>query len=188
MIENSWFYYFSTLAQTIASASALLVALAVIKLQFLSSALHDVQQLIAEVFFKIAKSDDYISQVSSSILSENWEVYFQQVRQLVYSNKDCFSYSGDYKTSKAFADSLIMQGSLLNLSKGRLHRALVYAFGGTVLFSGTSILAIPIAQWITSGILLYVWIGSGTLLMILLILYMRLITSTVEAKYWKKLV
>lgn len=182
MIENIWLYYFSTMAQTIAAASALMIALLIIRLQFLSNSLNDIQHLIAEIFFRIAKSNEYHTITSSHDLSKDCDKYFLSLKQWIDSNQACFSTNIDYKTSYGFINSLIQQGNKMGLIKRRLHKALVYTFGGTILFSGISILAIPLARWISFPILLYTWIFSGLSLIILLALYFRVIIRTLSIK------
>jgi hypothetical protein len=182
MIEDSWFYYFSSLAQTIAAGLALLVALVVIRLQNLSNSLNVIERSVAEAFYQIGKQDDYRSQASPHFLNEHWRVYFINVRRLAESNKQRFSSARDYTQSKEFLDSLIDQGCKLEAGNRRLHRALAYAFGGTLVFAGTAILVIPIAQWISSRILWFSWAVSGILLLVLFVIYFRLVFETLKPK------
>jgi hypothetical protein len=173
MIEDSWFYYFSSLAQTIAAGLALLVALVVIRLQNLSNSLNVIERSVAEAFYQIGKQDDYRSQASPHFLNEHWRVYFINVRRLAESNKQRFSSARDYT---------IDQGCKLEAGNRRLHRALAYAFGGTLVFAGTAILVIPIAQWISSRILWFSWAVSGILLLVLFVIYFRLVFETLKPK------
>jgi len=186
MIENSWFYYFSSLAQTIAACSALLVALAVIRLQNLSGSVNVIERSVAESFYNIGKHDDYRRQASPHFLNEDWTVYFNTVQSLAESNKQKFSSSGDYIHSKEFLYSLIEQARKLEARSRQLHRALAYSFGGTVVFAGMSVLVIPIAQWISSNTLCFSWAVSGIMLVFLLMIYFRLVLDTLKPKGMEK--
>jgi len=177
MIENAWFYYFSSLAQTIAACSALLVALAVIRLQNFYNSLNAVERSIAELFFNIDEQDNYRRQTSMHFQNEEWIHYFHNVRELAESNINKFAVTGDYTESKAFLDSLIEQGCKLEVRRHQLHNALVYAFVGTIVFVGTTILIIPIAQWISSFILWLSWAVSGISLVALFTIYLRLVLN-----------
>lgn len=186
MIENSWFYYFSSLAQTIAACSALLVAIAVIRLQNLSNSLNVIERSIAEAFYNIGKKDDYRSQASLHFLNEDWPSYFNNAQYLAKSNEKKFSSSGDYTQSKEFLESLIAHGRKLEVCNRQLNRALKHAFGGTVGFAGTAILAIPIAQWISPQVLWFSWTISGILLVALFAIYLRLVLDTLKTKLTEK--
>lgn len=186
MIENSWFYYFSSLAQTIAACSALLVVLAIIRLQYLDNALNMIERSLAEVFFNIAEQDNYRRQVFIHFLNEKWHVYFDSVQELAEKNHHKFATSGDYTHSKVFLDSLIEHGRRLEARNRHLHRAMAFAFAGTVAFAGIAILAIPVAQWISTSVLLSCWAISGVLLIILFAKYLLLVNNTLTSKEVEK--
>lgn len=179
-VANSWYYYFSSVAQTIAAASTLLMALAFIRLQYLSNALQDVQRLLAEAFSRVSRQDEYRRDVYPHFLKEEWQAYFQRIRELTATRK--FPANGEYATTEAFVDSLVGQGESLHLWRTQLHRSLGFAFGGTVLYAFASIMVIPIAQWVTPSILYWVWPVSGGLLAFLLWLYYRVVQDTLEPK------
>ena len=183
MIENSWFYYFSSLAQTVAAGSALLVALAIIRLQNLENSLISIERSISEAFYNIAEFDNYRKQASIYFLNEEWSTYFNNIKQLAESSIHKFSMSEEYTQSKEFLDFLIAQGIKFETRHCQLHRALVYGFTGTIIFAGVSILAIPIAQWISPWLLWFSWAVTGIFLIVLFIIYYRLIIGSLK---WKK--
>ena len=183
-IENAWYYYFSSLAQTIAGLSALLVALAVIKLQYLASALNDIERLMSESFFKIAKQQDYRREAFSHFLKENWRAYFLEVQKMANANLHSFTSSGDeYTSSKDFVDALISQGSRLHDIQNNLHDDLKRAFLGSVAFAGLSILAIPVAPLASVSGFMCIWGISGISLVALLRLYFKLVLDTLNKKH-----
>jgi hypothetical protein len=182
MIENSWFYYFSSLAQAVAACSALLVAIALIRLQYLTNALNAIERLIAEAFYRITEHAVYQKEASPYHLNESWRIYFENVQTLVEKFQHKFKPLGDYLHSKEFVLSLLEHGRKLESDKRELHRSLTNAFGGTVLFAGAAILAIPLAQWISSWMLWIAWGISGFILAILFILYCRLVFDALKPK------
>ena len=179
-MADSWYYYFSSVAQTIAAASALLMALALIRLQYLSNGLQDVQRLLAEAFFRVARQDEYRRDVSPHFLREEWQAYLHMVRQLKESSAESFPASGEYTATVAYVDSLIDQGRYLHAKRMQLHRSLGHAFVGTVFFAFVSIAAIPVAQWVTPCLLYWVWGISGCVLAALFFLYCRVVHNTLE--------
>ncbi len=181
MMHDSWFYYFSSLAQTIAAGSALLVALAVIRLQALANSLNAIEGSIAKAFFKIGRQSNYRRQAAARSLAEDWSTYFADVERVIDSNQELFS-TESYTESKDFLDSLVSQGRQLDKCKRQLHHALALAFGGTVLFAGAAILVLPAAKWISPSILSWSWGLSGILLVALFMLYFRLVLSSLKSK------
>lgn len=182
IMYDSWFYYFSSLAQAIAAGSALLVALAVIKLQVLVSRLNVVEHSVAELLYSIGKQDDYRSRLFAYFLNDDWVGYFREVENLADSCPNNFAAAANYTQSRGFLDSLVAQGRKFEARHRRLHRALALAFGGTLVFAGTAILAIPASRWISSSIMLWAWIGSGALLIALSLVYFRVVSDSVRSR------
>jgi hypothetical protein len=182
MLENSWFYYLSSLGQTIAGCSALLVALAVIKLQNYDNALNGIERTIAEIFFGLAEHDNYRKLTILYSRNEKWIQYFENVQNLAKSNVNKFSNSANYSQSKEFLDSIIDQGRNIEAQKSKLHSNLTYAFGGTILLAGIAIIAIPFVQWICPSILWITWLISGLCLALLFFSYIRLILNILKSK------
>lgn len=181
-MHDSWYYYFSSLAQTIAAGSALLVALAVIRLQALANSLNAIERSLADVFHNIGKGDDYRRQASAHFLNEDWGDYFHEVEELANKCPHSFVTRGSYAESRNFLDSLVAQGRKFEARNRQLHRALTLAFGGTVLFAGAAILVLPAAQWISPSILSWSWAVSGILLLVLFALYLRLVLSSMKSR------
>jgi hypothetical protein len=181
-MHNSWFYYFSSLAQTIAAGSALLVAIAVIRLQALANSLNAIERSVAEVFYNIGKQDDYQHRTSACFLNEDWTVYFDIVQSLADNNQTSFATKGAYTQSRTFLESLVGQGRKFEARKRQLHHALAWAFGGTVMFAGTAILVIPAAKWVSPSILSWLWSVSGILLIALFAAYLRLILKSMKSR------
>jgi hypothetical protein len=177
-IENSWFYYFSSLAQTIAAGSALLVALVVIRLQNLSTLLNSIEHAIAEAFYNINEQDEYRNQAFAYFLEERWGAYFDNVKRVAEDNQHKFE-ENHYIQSKAFLDSLIEKGRKLEERNSQLRRTLSYSFAGMVMFTGVAILVIPIAQWISPQTLWGAWGASGILLIVLFFVYYRQVVSII---------
>lgn len=182
IILDSWFYYFSSLAQTIAAGSVLLVALAVIRLQALTNSLNAIERSVAEAFYHIGKQDDYRSQAFANFLDEQWTDYFNEIEELANRHQRSFATTGDYTQSKDFVESLVAQGRKFEARNRQLHRALTLAFCGTVLFAAAAILVLPAAQWISPSILSWSWAVSGILLVILFALYLRLVLGSIKSK------
>ena len=177
---DSWFYYFSSLAQTIAAGSALLVALAVIRLQALASSLNEIQHQVGETFFEIGRHGDYSKGAFKDFLNDQWSAYFNKVESLANDNKELFR--PNYAKSKALLDSLVAQGRKLETRSRKLHRALTLAFCGTVIFAGAAIIVLPAARWISPVILYVSWVVSGLLLVILFMTYLNLVWSSMKSK------
>jgi hypothetical protein len=177
-VADCWFSYFSAIAHTIAAASTLLIALACIRLQFLSSALHDLQRSLADAFVRVARQDEYHREPYRSFLAEDWDAYFQAVSGLASLSDERFPHGSEYTASKHYVDSLIRQGRSLHDARVGLHRSLGHAFGVTMLSAGLSILAIPLAPWVSLHGLFLAWGSSGVILVVLLWLYYRLILQT----------
>ncbi len=178
---NSWYYYFSSLAQTIAAGSALLVALAVIRIQALDNKLDSIVDKVAKAFNDIGKQDDYHSEALPHFLNEKWTDYFETVESLINKYEKSFK-EDSYTKSKYFIESLIAQGHKYEARNRQLHRALALAFIGTVIFAGAAILVLPAAQWISPMILWFSWAISGVSLVILFVLYLRLVLGSVKSK------
>ncbi|KKO11427.1 hypothetical protein LCGC14_0019080 [marine sediment metagenome] len=179
--RNLWSYYFSSLAQTVAGASAILVALAVIRLQSIDNSLNGIERLIADAFFRIDKQDHYRGTAFVHFLNEDWHTYFEDVAGLASESENSFSSSDRYVESRGFVESLVERGCVLHSRKVKLHRALSLAFGGTIMFAGTAILLLPAGQWVSVPVMYSAWVGSGLLLVLLFTAYLRLVLSTARS-------
>lgn len=180
VMQNAWFYYFSSLAQTIAAGSALLVALAVLRLQALENALYSIERTLGSIFLHIGKQDDYHSEASCHFVNTKWDSYFNSIETIAMKNKESFLAS--YAYSHVFVNSLLIRGRALELNSRKLHSALTFAFVGTVIFAGASILVLPLAMWITYTSFVFAWAISGLLLITLFTLYLQLLRGYIRYK------
>jgi hypothetical protein len=178
-IENTWCSYFSSLAQTIAACSALLVAIAVIKLQNLDSSLNEIEKSIVKIMFAINKIDIYKENAFIFFIEGEIRTYFKLIEQFSLENKKSFSQK-EYLQSKEYIDSLISQGMKLDSQRNQLYRSLLFSFCGTLIFSGVSILILPIAQWGSQMLFNFLWVLSGVFLSFLFWNYFRLIYFAVN--------
>ena len=181
VVQNSWFYYFSSLAQTVAACSALLVALAIVKLQAIANAMSEIERLLAEAFYRIAKHDAYAQQASYHALTENWIRYFTAVQSLADNNARGFATDEDFTRCKAFVDELVARGRKLEAQHRTLRRILATAFVGTVAVAGAAILVLPFAERVSSKVLQWSWWGSGAVLVILLLVYLKLVFQIIRS-------
>jgi hypothetical protein len=177
MLETS-LSLFSSIAQTAAAASALLVAIAIIQLQYYSNLLHDMQTAIARLFYENSLHADYCQRAFLYYLDDEWEKYITEVRAMAQSGHVAFQPSQDYVRSREYLGHLVERGSRLLGRYRRLHAALFLAFVGTLFFAGTGILAIPTARWVTERSLIFIWVGSGAALLALFLSYAVLAART----------
>lgn len=182
IVFDSWFYYFSSLAQTIAAGSALLMALALIRLQTISNSLLSIERSIAEVFYHAEIQHIYQNSASIYYYRNHWKEYLKKVRELADEYQYSFPDKGKYNHSLSFLQSLIAQGADLESKNQKLNRALAFAFGSTLLFAGAAILIIPFARWVTPSGLYVFWIVSGIFLVILFYMYFRLIKNSFKTR------
>ena len=175
MAENAWFYYFSSLAQTIAAGSALLVALAISRLQSLSNSLNESQRLLADGVYSIGQKGEY-RKASSHFLNDDWTEYFNEVSTLRNACRHSFPSHGSYIESEEYVESLIAQGVRLKARLRALYRSLAVAFAGTLIFAGVAILILPLAyNGICPPLLFSGWTISALLLALLFGFYMVLV-------------
>jgi hypothetical protein len=177
VMQNAWFYYFSSLAQTIAGGSALLVALTVLRLQALENSLYSVERLLSLIFNHIGKQNEYNSEASHYFLNAQWDIYFQKVAALTKKHK--LNFLDSYTYSLAYVKSIINRGRFLESASRKLHSALTLAFGSSVAFAGAAILVLPLAKWLTANFFFLAWTISGIFLVVLFILYFRLLMESV---------
>jgi hypothetical protein len=175
-VTDSWFYYFSSFAQTIAAISTLLVALAIIKLQSFSNSLNAIERSCAEVFYQIDRLSDY-HEISTPLLQDDWSTYFDSLANLAERCEPNFASGGPYTASSTYLAVLVGQGRRLQQRKTTLHTSLLRAFGGTLVSVGVSVLALPAAMWISRSILLFSWICSAAVLVCLLVYYLVLVRN-----------
>lgn len=176
--HEAWLLYFNTLALTITAGSTLLVAVAVIRIQSLDSALKLIEHSIAGAFYKAGKLNDY-SQTVRFVLNEQWSEYFTNVRTLASFNHDQFSRDkSNYSESKHFVDSIIAQGERLARHNATLRRSLIPTFLATAAVAGSAVLVLPAVNSIATTYLFWLWIASAIVSIALLMFFAVLLKRT----------
>jgi hypothetical protein len=181
-LRNSWYYYFSTLAQTIAGVSALLIALAIICLQTHTNALGEVQKLISKICFDTACQGRYLSEAFPHYESGDWVTYFSKVESIANddANKRSFADESTYEQSLPYMNSLITLGRASHVKRREVRRALLFAFFGTVVYAVLAVLLLPVAPWVSMCGFQLSWGISGFAFVVLFVFYGRLAYISVK--------
>jgi hypothetical protein len=173
-IPNSWYYFFSTISQALAASTALLAALAINQLNFLTIRIINLKERISEGMTFIGCDEVYNKTASPFADDANWNSFALACTEIIEANSKRFD-SNVYPKSKNYMTDAVNR---IQQTAGT-HRRIRTIMIATGVISGAlillSIIAIPFAGLINLAHLTLWWIAASAALTILTCLQILLL-------------
>jgi len=180
-ISDRWYIYLNSIGLVVITGSTLLSAIVIIKIQSISATLISIEKTISDAFCRRGKLNEYSENALKFFRDEKWNDYFNEVYKLTKKNERIFIPSTQkslFIDTKEFVESNIIQGKRLRENHEKLLSKIKLLFSISIVFAGITVLALPVAPWISEDIFLIIWIISGLLFIIILSFFFKIIYYT----------
>lgn len=179
-LQNAWLYLCSSVAQTVAAASGLMLALVILRIQKTMEAIQMKENSTAALFQRISQHDNYLQSTSETSHLKLWSQYCVKVREIANRPevRPCFAraiinYQDSHECLEGYLSSILDYSQRESDLRSTIAKGMLTTSSVIIV----SNFAIPLSVWITPAILIIGWIALTASLLFMLKIYWPMLSD-----------